>query len=392
MVEKNKNVVTEKNMTSDPKTINVTYQVDTLKGKDSVRAYYKPSDNTITSNYYTDNSGRDNAYNQSKAIITHEAQHQSNASKGLYDYYVSPKQAYKLQMYNEISANIASIISLRTDYLKYLEAKKQGKADEMVNPILPKMKKNKEGKRVLVESPIIADYKLAVLKEEIKPGSDNPEDFDKEMSFIINETQKNWEDMYAKSYNEQCLHSAIYRSDIRGLFSAHHNTNYEKAKKAALTIGGIDFTKYQEKEVKIPEKATLILRCLYAGYNKMNSTFIAKFIPNMKREENKTVTSKFRKWSDKDGSRVSEVQTMEIYDMNQSLIERPTGNEDDLMAQEETKTQMKKDFSVASSALKQMQDKVSVSYKEAEQDNENAAKDTQVQNKVIKAYKDAKSY
>ena len=56
MVEKNTNVGTKKNEAGNPKTISVNYQVDTLKGNDSVRAYYKPYDNTITSNYYTDKS------------------------------------------------------------------------------------------------------------------------------------------------------------------------------------------------------------------------------------------------------------------------------------------------------------------------------------------------
>lgn len=52
------------------------------------------------------------------AVLMHEQKHQDNRSQGIYEYALSPEQAYKTEMNDEISANMASLVYLRDKYLK----------------------------------------------------------------------------------------------------------------------------------------------------------------------------------------------------------------------------------------------------------------------------------
>lgn len=95
----------------------IDFQVDTLQQNDDTwaAAYFSPDKNTITTNYML---GRDNSFNESDNVLLHEQKHRDNSAAGLYSYAVSPEQAYKLNMHDEISATMAELIYFREKYLE----------------------------------------------------------------------------------------------------------------------------------------------------------------------------------------------------------------------------------------------------------------------------------
>ena len=105
-------------------------------------------------------------------------------------------------------------------------------------------------------------YKEAIEKGEINPKSNTKEDFDKEMHLIANGTKDMWMRLFStsKNYVNQNYSNAFYYGDRTGKYSAFYDQNYERGKKIALTIGGVDFTQYLDNDVEIPENGRKLLR------------------------------------------------------------------------------------------------------------------------------------
>lgn len=212
----------------------IDFVVDTVSvdKADNTGGYFSPSHNGITVNYIPgDNEW--NEWTESENVAIHEQKHRDNAMQGMYAYAVSPEQAYKREMHDEISANIASLIALRQRYLETGDIS-----------IFDK-----------VENGRFAFYKEAIEKGEIKPNSPYQEDFDKEMRLIVNGTQKMWVEDFAvtDSYIDSGLGDMTYYGDYEGKYAAYWDENYRNAMKIAYNIGGVDFTKYMDKDVEIPE-------------------------------------------------------------------------------------------------------------------------------------------
>ena len=87
----------------------VDFQVDTLGNRTSIGGYFSPDVNTLTINYV---EGEDsfNLWSGSMALLMHEQKHRDNQAQGMYAYAISPEQAYKINMHDEISANMASLV------------------------------------------------------------------------------------------------------------------------------------------------------------------------------------------------------------------------------------------------------------------------------------------
>lgn len=214
----------------------IDFVVDTVSvdKADNTGGYFSPSHNGITVNYIPgDNEW--NEWTESENVAIHEQKHRDNAMQGMYAYAVSPEQAYKREMHDEISANIASLIALRQRYLETGDIS-----------IFDK-----------VENGRFAFYKEAIEKGEIKPNSPYQEDFDKEMRLIVNGTQKMWMKNFAETdlYIDSGLGDMTYYGDYEGKYAAYWDENYRNAMKIAYNIGGVDFTKYMDKDVEIPEAA-----------------------------------------------------------------------------------------------------------------------------------------
>ena len=214
---------------------NIDFQVDTLTAEraNHTGGYFTRGRNAITVNYIPGNT-KWNEWTESENVAIHEQKHRDNASQGFYAYAVSPEQAYKREMHDEISANMASLIALRQ---RYLETGDLTLFDR-------------------VENGRFAFYKQAIEKGEIKPNSPYQEDFDKEMRLIVNGTQKMWIKNFGNgSYIENGTYHYLAEGDFEGKYAEYWDENYQNALKIAYNIGGIDFTQYMEKDVEIPQAA-----------------------------------------------------------------------------------------------------------------------------------------
>lgn len=207
----------------------VDFQVDTLSNETTTGAYFLSGDNTLTINYV---EGEDsfNSWSGSMAVLMHEQKHRDNRSQGIYEYALSPEQAYKTEMNDEISANMASLVYLRDKYLKT--------GDISVF--------EEDGSRFRF-------YTDAIKRGEINPFSNKKEDFDKEMALIANGTRDMWMRDFSGTYVDYGVRNAKSYGEKDGKHAAYYDQNYERARKIAYTIGGVDFTQYMDKDVEIPD-------------------------------------------------------------------------------------------------------------------------------------------
>lgn len=207
----------------------VDFQVDTLSNETNTGGYFSSDVNTLTINYV---EGKDsfNSWSGSMAVLMHEQKHRDNRSQGIYEYALSPEQAYKTEMNDEISANMASLVYLRDKYLK------TGNISVF----------EEDGSRFRF-------YTDAIKKGEINPFSNKKEDFDKEMALIANGTRDMWMRDFADIYVDNGVWKAKYYGEKDGKHAAYYDQNYERARKIAYTIGGVDFTQYMDKDVEIPD-------------------------------------------------------------------------------------------------------------------------------------------
>lgn len=205
-------------------TRSVEYQVDTVQTENERLAYYLSKTNTINQPY----TGK----HIEKHILTHEQKHKDNYLKGAYTYPMSWEQVYKLSMHDEISANIAALLSLRTDYIKTHD----------INVF------HKNTKR-------FDFYADAIQKGQINPETLNFLEFHKEMYFIANKMRQEWMKSYSqnKTYLKSNASLAYIRHDKSGKYVPFYDKNYQKAKDIIYTIGGINFNLYMDKDVQIPQ-------------------------------------------------------------------------------------------------------------------------------------------
>lgn len=219
---------------------------------------------------------------------------------------MSLQQVYKVEQADEVGSNIASCIGIRQMYIEAKTQYKQSKEDILNS--FPKDKKYKELKQAiekdanytvesgkvkfnnakgkLVEVDISAlgqemetilkenqqkrlkcssvlknnpsdermfgTYTDAIRKGEIDPL--NPKDFEKEMALIGTSVAKNWQVCHGdrlSNYTPQCTEVTIdYLRDHDVKDIKPNDANYNKALSAKLTVGGYDFTKYVEPNLK----------------------------------------------------------------------------------------------------------------------------------------------
>ena len=225
---------------ADDKMRTIDFQVDTLSNKTTAGGYFTPDERTVTINYQEGNE-EFNDWSQSPTVLIHEQKHRDNYSQGIYEYVLSSEQAYKVNMHDEISANMASLLYLRDEYLK-------------------------TGNMAVFEQENgrFAFYVEAIKKGEINPFSSKEEDFDKEMALIANGTRDMWVRDFAStdSYLSTGKWYAQHRGEADGKHAAFYDENYDRAKKIMYTIGGVDFTKYMDKDVDIPSDGK---RKIYKG-------------------------------------------------------------------------------------------------------------------------------
>lgn len=209
---------------------NIDFQVDTLGTKTRTGGYYDSGTNSITVNY-VEGDDTFNKWSKSASVLIHEQKHRDNNTQGMYRYAVSAEQVFKLNVHDEISANIVSLIYLREEYLRT--------GDISVF--------DEESKRYKF-------YVDAIKNGEIDPFSSYKENFDKEMSLIVNGTRDMWVRHFGNSYFDEHIYKAELLGDRIKQRAMFYDQNYERAKKIIYTIGGVDFTEYMDKDVEVPER------------------------------------------------------------------------------------------------------------------------------------------
>lgn len=208
----------------------VDFQVDTLSHKTGTNGYFTQHARSITLNY-DENNDDFNLWSKRGITLQHEQKHRDNYNQGMYEYALSPEQAYKIEMHDEISANMAGLLEVREEYLQTGDMS-----------VFDKKGRERYGY-----------YADAVKKGEINPFSNKKEDFDKEMALIANGTRDMWMRDFANIYVDYGVNDAKYYGEKDGKHAAYYDQNYERARKIAYTIGGVDFTQYMDKDVEIPE-------------------------------------------------------------------------------------------------------------------------------------------
>lgn len=208
----------------------IDFQIDTLATSGTTLGYFSGNRNSVTINYRTGNShlGIKRLNEMAEGTtIDHEQKHRDNAAQGMKNYAVSLEQAYKLDMHDEISANMAQLIVLREKYLQT--------GDIHVFDInISKFK----------------FYVDALKKGEINPHSDNQADFDREMSLIANGTQKMWMDKFASTYIKQNTASALNFYHKAKDKARPNEKNYNRGLDIAYNIGGVNFRQYLKQDVE----------------------------------------------------------------------------------------------------------------------------------------------
>lgn len=356
MVELVKNKKEEINNASEPEKRTVDLQVDTISSDNGVRAYYNYANNAVTVNHP---KNADN-HIESDLPIIHEQKHRDNQMQGIYAMPVSPEQTYKLNMHDEISANMCELIALRDKYIKTGDIS------------------------VFDNEERFSFYKEAIVEGRVNPNSPYKEDFNKDMLLIANGTKKMWQQKYGNKYIDNCVKNSVNRADTEGTYAKYHDENYEKAKKTIYNIGGVDFTQYMYQDVQVsakgkkalnkalkegacrpegtyqkflaascdflgsgPKHKTEVMECAQgkkgisgrivaplgatvASFADGTANYVKKLYHKVVSPENQPInpinTDKavYREWKNEDGSRVSEVQYRQILDMNKDVIKKPT--------------------------------------------------------------------
>lgn len=207
------------------RTRGVQYQNDTIKvnyQNYNTEAYFEPSTGRLVNNIKGEKSET-----QTRLVMAHEAKHASNAKIGTPD--VSAEQFYKLRVLDEVSAHLTMTLAWRDEYLK------------------------SDNKQALLNAKydgIPLEYKEAIAEGQINPESKDPKDFDKEMELLARTHFKDLAE-YNRSFH---TYEDNFTAHTRGYMNTtgrdfeENDAEYERFAKHYMTISGIDFRKYLDKD------------------------------------------------------------------------------------------------------------------------------------------------
>lgn len=214
--------------------LSIKYQNDTLEHSGTALYIYYAGKIT---RYYVE---KDNRYKLQLPYFAHEEWHHHNHESCFrFKYYYTPVDYYRLCMHNEISANMAAILTARYEYLA---APTKAKKREIVNRY---------------KNTYMKFYFEKVANGQIKPESKNPKDIEKERRLIANGTLNMWLDKFADHYRPSFLYMLqTYVGNI-GLVD-NSKKNYKHILNHMYTIGGVNFSEYFEKDIELKEDKVLL--------------------------------------------------------------------------------------------------------------------------------------
>ncbi|MCQ2734672.1 MAG: hypothetical protein MJ212_01820 [Alphaproteobacteria bacterium] len=202
----------------------VVYKVDTIKCKTRAVMYHTAG--KIIRNYVPNAD----TYRMKMMYFVHEQWHLHNyqlryATKYLY----KPEEYFKLCMHEEISANIAQLLTTRYEYLAAKDKKQ----------VVDRYKKG-----------VFAFYYNAIQKNEINPLDNSPEARKKEWTLIANGTRKMWMDKFYSHYQPSLIkHFQTYLQRF-GLVESNGRA-YNYVRNYMYTIGGVNFAECMSEDVPV---------------------------------------------------------------------------------------------------------------------------------------------
>ncbi len=230
--EDNKITVTQSNTQSKDSVkqvscpiMEIKYVTDTLSENASALAYY--TGNTITRNYVENND----VYKQQLNVLVHEKWHMHNDKMHYRKHYnYTAEEYYKLCMHDEISANLASLLTLRYEYI--------GAQDK--DAVIRKYSKGRT-----------KFYFDAIRQKKIDPLSKDPKKNAQEYTFMVNGMKDSWLNLL-QSYYSTTHHKMLQRYiNSKKHLRDNSGIDYQSVKKYMYTIGGINFDKYMKKDIEV---------------------------------------------------------------------------------------------------------------------------------------------
>lgn len=336
----------------------VYFQKDTvpdLHATGGMAGGYIPKYNSILMAHFEDEKVQKQISKDLDVFLQHETQHYLNAQKGCGssnpDSNVDYEQFYKLCMADEISANMAELIYLREEYIKTKDISLFDKRDGN-----------------------FTFYKEAIQKGEIDPLSSDPKNFEKDMSLIMNGTQKMWMENYAPFYaSNHTLFTCCYALN-KGQNMEANDKEYSRQLDLMYTLGGINFNKYNNQDnFELPEVAKEFFEKGADELTKEELLFLSaakENKENLKRSENVVHLG----WNP--DRRVSKVLKEKVLDMDKEIIAKP-----------QEKIQQTTDAaSDKTTALKRLQELRGLSSSGNEQNIRPGARAVNYKNEVLRKY------
>ena len=203
----------------------VKYQTDTLEQATSVLLFYSRG---LITRYYVE---KNNSFRMQMPYFAHEEWHHHNDDIHYRThFYYTPLEYYKLCMHDEISANIAALLTARYEYLAApTKAKRKEISDRY-------------------KSTYLKFYFEAIEKGKVNPLSKKKDDFEAEMEFIANGTQEMWMRKFSGTYSSRTYRMLQNYVARCGLIEDSRK-NYNFVLNYMYTIGGVNFAKYMKKDI-----------------------------------------------------------------------------------------------------------------------------------------------
>lgn len=214
--------------------LRVRYNTDTLDHAISTLLFY--SVGKIT-RYYVENN---NGYRMQLPYFAHEEWHRHNdESKYRTRYAFTPLEYFRLCMHDEISANMAAVLTARYEYLA-------APTKEEKNKIINRYKNS-----------YMKFYFDELAAGKIKPESLNPFDIEREHSLIANGTMKMWMKTYFGHY-APTMYRMLQRYIGRAGLINKSGKNYQKILNHMYNIGGVNFAEYFNHDIEIKDTKVLL--------------------------------------------------------------------------------------------------------------------------------------
>lgn len=227
--------------------LEIAYHTDTLERASGTFLMYL---NGKIIRYYVENNS---SYRMQMPYFAHEEWHHHNDESGYrHKYYFTPLEYYKLCMHDEISANMAALLTARYEYLA---APNKAERKKIINRY---------------KSTYLKFYFEAVESGKIKPTSGKKKDVEKERRFIANGTRDMWMRLYSGHYSPK-TYRMLQRYVKRLGLVEDSKKSYNFILNHMYTIGGVNFSEYfdediypKDNKVRLAEQLRTV-KCLRAG-------------------------------------------------------------------------------------------------------------------------------